>query len=54
MANLAKALQITYIPYAVIVDAEGRVVWSGHSGRLSKAGIEKKPGPKKLGKVVAP
>ena len=44
--QFGKALQVTYIPYAVIVDAEGRVVWSGHSGRLSKAGIEKSLAPK--------
>lgn len=40
------ALNVKYIPYAVIVDAEGRVVWSGHSGRLSKALIEKSLAPK--------
>ena len=41
-----EALNVKYIPYAVIVDAEGRVVWSGHSGRLSKALIEKSLAPK--------
>lgn len=40
-AQYGKALNVTHIPFAVIVDAEGRVVWSGHSGRLSKARIER-------------
>ncbi len=45
-AQFGKALKVTHIPYAVIVDAEGRVVWSGHSGRLSKARIQKSLAPK--------
>ncbi len=45
-AQFGRALKVTHIPYAVIVDAEGRVVWSGHSGRLSKARIEKSLAPK--------
>ncbi len=45
-AQYGKALNVTHIPYAVIVDAEGRVVWSGHSGRLSKALIDKSLAPK--------
>ena len=40
-AQYGKALDVTHIPYAVIVDAEGNVVWSGHSGRLSMERIEK-------------
>lgn len=35
-----RALNVSYIPFAVIVDAEGRIVWSGHSGRLSRERIE--------------
>ncbi len=38
--QFGRALKVTYIPFAVIVDAEGKVVWSGHSGRLSKLLIE--------------
>lgn len=35
-----RALNVTYIPYAVIVTADGKIVWSGHSGKLSKRRIE--------------
>ena len=35
-----RALNVTYIPYAVIVSAEGEIIWSGHSGKLSKRRIE--------------
>lgn len=35
-----RALNVSYIPFAVIVNAEGEVVWSGHSGKLSKRRIE--------------
>ncbi len=44
--QFGKALNVKYIPYAVIVDGEGRVVWAGHSGRLSKARIENSLAPK--------
>ena len=35
-----RALNVSYIPYAVIVTADGKIVWSGHSGKLSKRRIE--------------
>ncbi len=35
-----RALNVSYIPFAVIVNAEGEIVWSGHSGKLSKRRIE--------------
>lgn len=41
-----RALNVTYIPFAVIVNAEGHVVWSGHSGKLSKRRIEATLAPK--------
>ena len=41
-----RALNVSYIPYAVIVNAEGQVVWSGHSGKLSKRRIEATLAPK--------
>ena len=36
-----QALKVSYIPYAVIINEEGKVIWSGHSGKLSKTRIEK-------------
>jgi thiol-disulfide isomerase/thioredoxin len=44
--DYGRALNVTYIPFAVIVDAEGEVVWSGHSGKLSKRRIESVLAPK--------
>jgi len=44
--HYARALNVTAIPYAVIVDATGEVVWSGHSGKLSKRRIESVLAPK--------
>ena len=41
-----RALNVSYIPYAVIVNAEGQIVWSGHSGKLSKRRIEATLAPK--------
>ncbi|MCB1123809.1 MAG: redoxin domain-containing protein, partial [Verrucomicrobiae bacterium] len=35
-----RALNVTYIPFAVIVDAKGKILWSGHSGKLSRKRIE--------------
>jgi len=42
-----RALNVSYIPYAVIVNVEGEIVWSGHSGKLSKERIERELMPKK-------
>ncbi|MBH54657.1 MAG: hypothetical protein CMI18_09960 [Opitutaceae bacterium] len=36
-----RALKVSYIPYAVIINEDGQVIWSGHSGKLSKTRIEK-------------
>jgi len=36
-----RALNVSYIPYAVIVNSQGEIVWSGHSGKLSKERIER-------------
>ena len=36
-----KALNVTYIPFAAIINADGEVVWTGHSGKLSRIRIEK-------------
>lgn len=44
--NYGSALNVTYIPFAVIVNAAGEIVWSGHSGKLSKRRIEKELEPK--------
>jgi thiol-disulfide isomerase/thioredoxin len=41
-----RALNVSYIPFAVIVNANGDIVWSGHSGKLSKERIEKALMPK--------
>jgi thiol-disulfide isomerase/thioredoxin len=35
-----RALNVTYIPFAVIVNADGEILWSGHSGKLSRRRIE--------------
>lgn len=40
------ALNVSYIPYAVIIDSAGEVVWSGHSGKLSRERIERELAPK--------
>ena len=44
--KFGSALDVSYIPYAVILDAEGRLVWSGHTGRLSIGRIESGLAPK--------
>ena len=36
-----RALKVSYIPYAVIINEDGQVIWSGHSGKLSNTRIEK-------------
>jgi thiol-disulfide isomerase/thioredoxin len=41
-----RALNVTYIPFAVIVNSAGEIVWSGHSGKLSRKRIENVLAPK--------
>jgi thiol-disulfide isomerase/thioredoxin len=41
-----RALKVNYIPYAVIVNAAGEVIWTGHSGKLTKLRIQKELGLK--------
>ena len=41
-----RALNVTYIPFAVIVNSDGEIVWSGHSGKLSRKRIENVLEPK--------
>ena len=41
-----RALNVTYIPFAVIVNSDGEIVWSGHSGKLSRRRIENVLAPK--------
>lgn len=41
-----QAIGVTYIPFAVIVNAKGEIIWSGHSGKLTKLRIQKELLPK--------
>ncbi len=36
----ARAVNVAYIPYAAIVNADGQIVWTGHSGKLTLGKIK--------------